>query len=60
MDFPAPGTKVVDAMRIFHKHQRRDLAGAVEFFLHRPHKEEHGALEDAVAAVEVLAEMVRG
>jgi hypothetical protein len=60
MDFPAPGTKVVDAMRIFHKHQRRDLAGAVEFFLHRPHKEEHGAQEDAVAAVEVLAEIVRG
>lgn len=60
MQFPTPGTKVADLMRIFHRHESRDLAGAVQFFLNRPHLEQHGALEDAVATVELLAEMVSG
>jgi len=58
LQFPAPGTKVIDLMRIFHKHERRDLPGAVEHFLNRAHDEEAGALSSAKASLEVLDEMV--
>ena len=53
-DFSVAGRSVVDAMRIFHDRERRDLAAAVRLYCGREHSEAHSALADAEAALAVL------
>jgi DNA polymerase-3 subunit epsilon len=52
--FSLEGRSVVDALRIFHDRERRDLAAACRLYLGREHEGHHGAEADARAALEVL------
>ena len=45
---------VVDALRIFHDRERRDLAAAVDFYTGREIEAAHSAIADAMSSVEVL------
>ncbi len=48
------GRRVVDAMTIFHRKERRDLSAAVRFFLGKELEGAHGAEQDVAATAEVL------
>jgi DNA polymerase-3 subunit epsilon len=52
--FEMAGRRLVDAQRIFHLKERRDLSAAVRFYLGREHAGAHGAMADAKATLEVL------
>lgn len=45
---------VIDAQKIFHKKEPRDLSAAVRFFCGREHDGAHGAEADAVATLDVI------
>ncbi len=50
-----PSTRdVIDAQRIFHKREPRDLTAALKFFCDKEHTGAHGAEPDAVATIDVL------
>jgi DNA polymerase III subunit epsilon len=53
-DLRLSGRKLVDAMTIFHRMERRDLSAAVRFYLDREHAGAHGAQADVEATAEVL------
>ena len=46
--------RVIDAQRIFHLREPRNLSAALKFFCGREHTEAHGAEADARATVEVI------
>lgn len=46
--------RVVDAQRIFHKMERRDLSAALKFYCGREHEGAHDALADVEATADVL------
>lgn len=46
--------KVIDAMTIFHKNERRDLPSAVRFYLNKEHVGAHDALQDVIASFEIV------
>ena len=50
----AEDRKIIDAMTIFHRNEKRDLAGAVLFYLDKDHSNAHRALADAQATAEIL------
>jgi DNA polymerase-3 subunit epsilon len=52
------GRAVIDAMRIFHACERRDLSAAVQFYLGRNHGRAHSAAADVLATAEVLDAML--
>jgi DNA polymerase-3 subunit epsilon len=52
--FAVAGRQVVDALTVFHRHEPRDLAAAVRFYLGRDHVGAHSAVADARAALAVL------
>jgi DNA polymerase-3 subunit epsilon len=52
------GRSIIDAMEIFHRYERRDLAAAVGFYLGRPHDGAHSASADVLAAAQVLDAML--
>ena len=52
--FPVAGRKVIDACRIFHQRERRDLTAALRFYCDRGHEGAHGAAADVLATVEIL------
>jgi DNA polymerase-3 subunit epsilon len=54
IDFSIEGRRVVDACRIFHSKERRDLTAACRFFCGTDHDEAHSALRDARATWDVL------
>ena len=54
MDMPMEGVRVVDAMAIYHRKERRDLSAAVRFFLGRELDGAHSASADVAATAEVL------
>ena len=54
LTLPLTGRAVLDAMKIFHRHEPRDLAAAVKFYCGRKHERAHSALDDAQATVELL------
>ena len=58
--FNADERRVVDAQRIFHKKEPRDLSAAMVFFCNETHDDAHGAQADAIATVKVLeAQLVK-
>jgi DNA polymerase-3 subunit epsilon len=56
--FTADGRALVDAMKLFHKYEPRDLTGAVKFYLGAAHEGAHGALADTEATIDVLMAQV--
>lgn len=50
--------RVVDAMRIFHKFEPRDLSAAARFYLGREHTDAHDALGDVEMTADVLIAQV--
>jgi DNA polymerase-3 subunit epsilon len=54
LDLKLPTRRVVDAMTIFHRKERRDLTAAVRFYLDRDHEGAHSAEADVIATLEIL------
>jgi DNA polymerase-3 subunit epsilon len=46
--------RVIDAQRIFHKKEPRDLSAALRFYCDKEHTDAHGALPDVEATIDVL------
>lgn len=53
-DLDADSRHVLDAQKIFHKKEPRDLTAAVRFFCGREHTGAHGAEADALATLDVI------
>jgi DNA polymerase-3 subunit epsilon len=45
---------IVDAQKIFHRREPRDLSAALAFYCNREHVDAHGAMPDVEATVDVL------
>ena len=54
LSFERGDRRILDAMRIYHAKERRDLSAAVRFYLDRDHEGAHGAEQDVLATIEVL------
>ena len=54
LDLGVAARRVVDAMTIYHRMERRDLSAAVSFYLGRSHDGAHTAEADVTATAEVL------
>jgi len=54
VDFPMDGRRIVDAQRIFHLKEPRDLTAAVAFYCGKTLTGAHGAEADARATLDVL------
>jgi DNA polymerase-3 subunit epsilon len=54
LDLELSGRRIIDAMTIFHRKERRDLTAAVRFYLDRAHDGAHAAEDDVTATVDVL------
>jgi DNA polymerase-3 subunit epsilon len=52
--FSLEGRRVIDAQRIFHQREPRDLKAALAFYCSELHLGAHGALEDVQATIRVL------
>ncbi len=52
--FDTESRKVVDAQRIFHQKEPRDLEAALKFYCNREHVGAHGAEADVIATIDVL------
>lgn len=52
--FPAEDCRMVDAQRIFHKKEPRDLSAALAFYCNEEHVDAHGAEADTLATIKVL------
>lgn len=52
--FSLEGRRIIDAQRIFHKREPRDLSAALMFYTGKRHEGAHGALDDVLATIEVL------
>lgn len=57
IDFPGD-RKIIDVMTIFHRNEKRDLAGACRFYLGCEHTDAHSALADAQVTREILVRQV--
>lgn len=54
LNFIVAGRRILDAQRIFHKREPRDLVAALMFYCGDKHEGAHGALEDADATLRVI------
>jgi DNA polymerase-3 subunit epsilon len=54
LDLGLTERRLLDAMSIYHRKERRDLSAAVEFYLDRQHAGAHSAEDDVLAAIDVL------
>jgi len=54
IEFDPESSHVVDAQRIFHRREPRDLSAALQFYCGEEHVDAHGAEADALATVRVL------
>lgn len=52
--FTMDGRRVVDAQRIYHKREPRDLTAALAFYCNEFHLGAHGATEDVLATIRVM------
>jgi DNA polymerase-3 subunit epsilon len=59
IEWPRPGTLFIDTYRIFAEKEKRDLAGAVKFYLKAEHVDAHDAAGDILATGAVLFEQLR-
>jgi DNA polymerase-3 subunit epsilon len=54
MKFDMEGRRVLDAQRIYHQREPRDLSAALAFYCNELHLGAHGALDDVLATVRVI------
>ena len=54
VEYTISGRRVIDALRIYHDRERRDLTSAVSFYCETEHDGAHTALADAEASLAVL------
>ncbi len=54
VSFTLEGRRILDAQRIFHIKEPRDLSAALQFYCNETHTGAHGAMEDVLATVQVL------
>ena len=54
MEFKLDGRRILDAQRIFHRREPRDLTAALQFYCGEMHLDAHGAEADALATLRVL------
>lgn len=54
IDFPPPNTRLVDAQRVFHFKEPRDLSAALRFYCNDDHANAHSADADVAATWRVL------
>ena len=54
MDLRLTERKVIDAMTIYHRKERRDLSAAARFYLNREHEGAHAADADVTITAEIL------
>ena len=60
IEFKEDDIRVLDAQRVFHKKEPRDLTAALAFYCNEPHAGAHGAEADALATLKVLeAQLLR-
>jgi len=52
--FDIEGRRIVDAQKIFHKKEPRDLSAALAFYCNDTHTGAHGALSDVEATIRVI------
>lgn len=52
--FDVEGRRIIDAQKIFHKKEPRDLTAALKFYCGGEHTGAHGALDDVEATIHVL------
>lgn len=52
--FSLEGRRVLDAQRVFHKREPRDLSAALKFYCNELHLGAHGALDDVLATIRVV------
>ncbi|NKB22934.1 MAG: 3'-5' exonuclease [Kiritimatiellae bacterium] len=52
--FILEGRQIIDAQRIYHKKEPRDLSAALAFYCGKKHTGAHGALKDVEATIHVL------
>ena len=54
LPFDIEGRRIIDAQKIFHKKEPRDLSAALAFYCNDIHTGAHGALDDVTATIRVL------
>ena len=59
MTFQEDGRRLLDAQRIFHKKEPRDLTAALSFYCNETHVGAHGAKADCEATLKVLAAQLK-
>ena len=59
LDLALDKRKVLDAQRIFHLMEKRNLTAAVQFYCDKPLENAHSAMHDTLATVEVLEAQVQ-
>jgi len=52
--FPQEDCRLIDAQRIYHKKEPRDLSAALVFYCHEEHADAHGAEADTLASIKVF------
>lgn len=52
--FDIDGRRIIDAQRVFHRREPRDLTAALAFYCGEMHFDAHGAESDALAVIRVL------
>jgi DNA polymerase-3 subunit epsilon len=52
--FPVSGRRIVDACRIFHQREPRDLTAAYKFYCNQEHLGAHGAAADVLATAAII------
>lgn len=59
IDFEISNKKLLDAQKIFHLMEKRNLASAYKFYCHKDLEDAHSALADTVATAEVFEEQIK-
>lgn len=54
INFKAEERRILDAQRIYHTREPRDLSAALRFYCDREHTDAHGAMSDTKATLDVL------
>jgi DNA polymerase-3 subunit epsilon len=52
--FPVSGRRIIDACRIYHQREPRDLTAAYKFYCNQEHLDAHGAAADVLATAAIL------
>jgi len=59
VDFEVSNKKLLDAQKIFHLMEKRNLSSAYKFYCNKNLEDAHSALADAMATVEVFEQQIR-